>query len=91
MANGERIVKMAMQEKGIDEAFWPIFELDEAPEKGKGSHWAVRIGLGLALVASIWALQAYAPDKGVLQEPVWVFKKRMGCVKLSQIHKTSAA
>jgi hypothetical protein len=49
----------------MDEAFLPIFELDAPPEKGKGSHWAVRIGIALALAGSIWALQSYAPDKGV--------------------------
>lgn len=54
----------SQQEKGIDEAFWPIFQLDEAPAKGKGSHWAVRIGMGLALGGAIWALHAYVPDKG---------------------------
>lgn len=53
-----------VQDKGIDEAFWPIFELDEVPEAGKGSHWTVRIGMGAALVAAVWALHAYAPDKG---------------------------
>jgi len=53
-----------MQDKGIDEAFWPIFELDEVPEAGKGSHWTVRIGMAAALVAAVWALHAYAPDKG---------------------------
>ena len=53
-----------LQEKGIDEAFWPLVQLDEEPAKGKGSHWAVRIGMGLALGGAIWALHAYAPDKG---------------------------
>ncbi len=53
-----------LQDKGIDEAFWPIFQMDEVPEEGKGSHWTVRIGMGAALVLAVWALQAYAPDKG---------------------------
>jgi hypothetical protein len=55
----------AAQDKGIDEAFWPILELDPKPEEGKGSHWTVRFGMGAALMLSIWALHAYAPDKGV--------------------------
>jgi hypothetical protein len=43
-----------------------VFQLDEAPKEGKGSHWAVRIGMGLALVGALWAVQSYAPDKGAL-------------------------
>ena len=52
-----------MQEKGIDEAFWPLYELDERPEEGKGSHWFVRIAMALALVGTVWALHVYVPDK----------------------------
>ena len=51
------------QEKGIDEAFWPLYELDERPEEGKGSHWFVRIGMALALIGTVWALHVYVPDK----------------------------
>ena len=59
----------AVQDKGIDEAFWPILELDAKPEEGKGSHWIVRFGMGAAIVLAVWALHAYAPDKGALHEP----------------------
>ena len=52
-----------MQEKGIDEAFWPLYELDEQPEKGKGSHWVVRTGMALTLAGVVWALHVYVPDK----------------------------
>ena len=52
-----------MQEKGIDEAFWPLYELDEQPEKGKGSHWLVRTGMALTLAGVVWALHVYVPDK----------------------------
>lgn len=52
-----------MQEKGIDEAFWPLYELDEQPEKGKGSHWIVRTGMALTLAGVVWALHVYVPDK----------------------------
>ena len=52
-----------MQEKGIDEAFWPLYELDEWPEEGKGSSWFVRIGIALTLIGVVWALHVYVPDK----------------------------
>ena len=58
------VAHMRVQDKGIDEAFWPIFQLDEAPKEGRGSHWAVRIALGAALAGAVWAVQSYAPDKG---------------------------
>ncbi|KAK9907282.1 hypothetical protein WJX75_000641 [Coccomyxa subellipsoidea] len=58
-------------DKGIDEAFWPILELDPKPEEGKGSHWTVRFGMGAALMLSIWALHAYAPDKGAVRDGAW--------------------
>lgn len=52
-----------VQEKGIDEAFWPLYELDEQPEKGKGSHWLVRTGMALTVAGVVWALHVYVPDK----------------------------
>lgn len=58
-------------DKGIDEAFWPIFQMDEVPEEGKGSHWTVRFGMGAALVLGVWALHAYAPDKGAVRKGAW--------------------
>lgn len=60
---GGRTVGEHVQEKGIDEAFWPLYELDEQPEEGKGSHWFVRIAMALALVGTVWALHVYVPDK----------------------------
>ena len=60
-----------LQEKGIDEAFWPLYELDERPEEGKGSHWFVRIAMALALVGTVWALHVYVPDKaGAISQPM---------------------
>ena len=53
----------AVQDKGIDEAFWPVFELEDVKE-GKGrSHWLTRVALAAALAASVWALHVYAPDR----------------------------
>lgn len=52
-----------VQEKGIDEAFWPLYELDERAEEGKGSHWLVRTGMALTLGGLVWALHVYVPDK----------------------------
>ena len=54
---------MFVQEKGIDEAFWPLYELDERAEEGKGSHWLVRTGMALTLAGLVWALHVYVPDK----------------------------
>ena len=59
----EHTVDEHVQEKGIDEAFWPLYELDEQPEEGKGSHWFVRIAMAMALVGTVWALHVYVPDK----------------------------
>ncbi|KAK9839798.1 hypothetical protein WJX81_002420 [Elliptochloris bilobata] len=51
------------EDKGIDQAFWPIFELEDERE-GKGrSHWLTRVALAAALGASVWALHVYAPDR----------------------------
>ena len=53
----------AMQDKGIDQAFWPVFELEDVKE-GKGrSHWLTRVALAAGLAASVWALHVYAPDR----------------------------
>ncbi len=58
-----------VKEKGIDEAFWPLYELDEQPEKGKGSHWLVRTGMALTLGGVVWALHVYVPDKAGRASP----------------------
>ena len=51
------------QDKGIDQAFWPIFELEDMEEGKRGSHWLTRVALATGLAASVWALHVYAPDR----------------------------
>ncbi len=68
-----------LQEKGIDEAFWPLYELDEQPEKGKGSHWLVRTGMALTLAGVVWALHVYVPDKAGRHPAAWL---QFCCVNL---------
>lgn len=53
----------AAQDKGIDQAFWPILELEEVEEGKRGSHWLSRVALAAGLAASVWALHVYAPDR----------------------------
>lgn len=55
----------ALQDKGLDEAFWPIFQFDE-PDKDKNA-WVqrgLRLLFGLALASMSFALYHHAPDKG---------------------------
>ena len=55
-----------LQDKGLDEAFWPIFELDEPPKRAWASHWALRLGTVVAVGAACWAVLTYAPETGAL-------------------------
>ena len=54
-----------LQDKGLDEAFWPIYEVDERPEKTGMAHWLLRVLFGLAICLSLWGLHSYVPDKGL--------------------------
>ena len=70
----------ARQDKGIDQAFWPVFELEDEKE-GKGrSHWLTRVALAAALAASVWALHVYAPDRTRLKGTRPAPRPRMGCL-----------
>jgi hypothetical protein len=54
-----------MQDKGLNEAFWPILELGEAEkEKNKWTHGAMRFGVALSMVGMCYALYHNVPDKG---------------------------
>ena len=53
------------QDKGLDEAFWPIFQLEEAPkDRNSVLHGALRAGVGIGLAGMCYALYHHAPDKG---------------------------
>ena len=53
------------QDKGLDEAFWPIFQLEEASkDKNSALQAALRAGVGIGLSGMCYALYHHAPDKG---------------------------
>ena len=54
-----------VQDKGLDEAFWPIFQLEEASkDKNSALQAALRAGVGIGLAGMCYALYHHAPDKG---------------------------
>ena len=54
-----------LQDKGLDEAFWPIFELDE-PEKEKNQviQGGMRFGVAASLIGLSYAFYHHVPDRG---------------------------
>jgi hypothetical protein len=54
-----------VQDKGIDEAFWPIFQMDKV-EEGKGSHWSLRLLFAVIIGVGVYGSYTYAPDRGGL-------------------------
>eukprot|EP00884_Botryococcus_braunii_P003901 jgi/Botrbrau1/13511/Bobra.0082s0104.1 len=55
------------EDKGITEAFWPIFEV-EKPEEGKGSQWWLRAIFAIVLGLCIYGSIVYAPDTGQVRD-----------------------
>uniref|UniRef100_A0A061QPG5 Translocation protein SEC62 n=1 Tax=Tetraselmis sp. GSL018 TaxID=582737 RepID=A0A061QPG5_9CHLO len=56
-------------ELGVVESFQPLYEFSVG-EDGKElptPHWASRIGVGIAVAATCYALVEYAPDKGTVK------------------------
>jgi hypothetical protein len=65
-----------VQDKGIDEAFWPIFQMDKV-EEGKGSHWSLRMLFAVIIGVGVYGSYTYAPDRGGLAAmsalaPAWL-------------------
>lgn len=56
--------RVPLQDKGLDEAFWPILQMDEPPEKKGVSHWVSRVLFALAACLALWGLYFYVPAKG---------------------------
>lgn len=56
---------VSLQDKGLDEAFWPIFQLDE-PEKEKSQviQGGMRFGVAVSLIGMSYAFYHHVPDKG---------------------------
>ena len=63
---------MPAQDKGIDEAFWPILQMDEPPESKWSNHWSLRVGTMGAVAATLWVILTYAPETGVWPSPAAV-------------------
>ena len=53
-----------LQEKGLDEAFWPILELDKPPQENWSNHWSLRLLTMAAVGATLWVILSYAPETG---------------------------
>lgn len=54
-----------MQDKGLDEAFWPIFQLDEAEkDKNKVVQGGMRFGVALGILSLGYAFYQNVPDRG---------------------------
>ncbi|KAK9804442.1 hypothetical protein WJX73_000818 [Symbiochloris irregularis] len=53
---------MLQDDKGLDEAFWPLWQMDEPPEKRGITHWLLRVLMGLTTCMTIWTLYQYVPD-----------------------------
>jgi len=52
-------------DKGLDEAFWPILQLDEEDkDKNQWTHGAMRFGVAVSMLAMSYALYHNVPDKG---------------------------
>lgn len=60
-----------MQDKGLDEAFWPLYEMDEPPKTKTYAHWLLRALFALAACLALWGLHSYAPDKGGFAACSW--------------------
>lgn len=49
----------------MDEAFWPIFQMDEEEEdKNKVLHGGMRFGVAVSLVCMAYAFYHHVPDRG---------------------------
>ena len=54
-----------MQDKGLEAAFWPIFQLDEAEEeKNKLLQGGMRFGVAVSLIGMSYAFYHHVPDRG---------------------------
>lgn len=54
-----------LQDKGLDEAFWPIFQLDEeGKDKNKLLQGGLRVGTAASLIGLSYAFYHHVPDKG---------------------------
>ena len=59
------ISQALLQDKGLDEAFLPIFELDEAEkDNNKVLQGGMRIGVAVSLLGLSYAFYHHVPDKG---------------------------
>jgi len=53
------------QEVGLDQAFWPLWELEEVGEDWWwGSNILMRLGLLATIALALWGLATVSPGKG---------------------------
>lgn len=53
------------QEVGLDQAFWPLWELEEVSEGWWwGSNILMRLGLAATTALALWGLATVSPGKG---------------------------
>lgn len=56
------------QTVGLDQAFWPLYEVDEVAEDWWwGSALPLRLAMGATSVALVWGLATVSPGKGAMQ------------------------
>ena len=70
-AGSHYLKPLALQTVGLDQAFWPLYEVEEVAEDWWwGSGMPLRLAMAATSVALVWGLATVSPGKGTAQHPL---------------------